>query len=52
VDEVGGGAGDAARRKWVSERDGVNRYIVRNDKIALVFVRSGFADWKLSELRL
>lgn len=38
--------------KWVAERDGVNRYIVRNDKVALVFVRSGFADWKLSELRL
>lgn len=38
--------------KWVTERDGVNRYIVRNDKIALVFVRNGFADWKLSEFRL
>lgn len=41
-----------ARPKWVSERDGVNRYIVRNDKIALVFVRNGFADWKLSGFRL
>ncbi|KQZ26250.1 DUF2939 domain-containing protein [Duganella sp. Root1480D1] len=40
------------RPKWVTERDGVNRYIVRNDKIALVFVRNGFADWKLSEFRL
>ena len=38
--------------KWLTEREGVNRYIVRNDKIALVFVRSGFADWKLSEFRL
>lgn len=38
--------------KWVGERDGVNRYVVRNDKIALVFVRNGFADWKLSGLRL
>lgn len=36
------------RPKWVTERDGVNRYIVRNDRIALVFVRHGFADWKLS----
>lgn len=44
-------AGDA-KPKWVTERDGVNRYIVRNDKIALVFVRNGFADWKLSEFRL
>ncbi|MGW8389532.1 DUF2939 domain-containing protein [Pseudoduganella sp. HUAS MS19] len=41
-----------AKPKWVAEREGVNRYIVRNDKIALVFVRNGFADWKLSELRL
>lgn len=41
-----------AKPKWVAERDGVNRYVVHNDKIALVFVRSGFADWKLSELRL
>lgn len=41
-----------AKPKWVTERDGVNRYIIRNDKIALVFVRNGFADWKLSELRL
>lgn len=38
--------------KWVSEHQGVNRYIIHNDKIALVLVRSGFADWKLSELRL
>jgi hypothetical protein len=45
-------APDEAKPKWVSERDGVNRYVVRNDRIALVFVRSGFADWKLSELRL
>ncbi|WP_426166709.1 DUF2939 domain-containing protein [Pseudoduganella sp. R-34] len=42
----------AAKPKWVTERDGVDRYIVRNDKIALVFVRNGFADWKLSEFRL
>jgi len=41
-----------AKPKWVTERDGVNRYIIRNDKIALVFVRNGFADWKLSELHL
>jgi len=41
-----------AKPKWMAERDGINRYIVRNDKVALVFVRSGFADWKLSELRL
>lgn len=41
-----------ATPKWLAERDGVNRYVVRNDKIALVLVRSGFADWKLSELRL
>lgn len=41
-----------AKPKWVAERDGANRYIVHNDKVALVFVRSGFADWKLSELRL
>jgi hypothetical protein len=40
------------RPKWVTEREGANRYIVRNDKIALVFVRNGFADWKLSEFRL
>ena len=40
-----------ARRAWVTEREGVNRYLIRNDKTALVFVRSGFADWKLSELR-
>lgn len=40
-----------ARRPWVTEREGVNRYIIRNEKIALVFARSGFADWKLSELR-
>ena len=40
------------KAKWLTEREGVNRYIVRNDKIALVFVRSGFADWKLSEFRL
>ena len=38
--------------KWLTEREGVNRYIIRNDKIALVLVRNGFADWKLSELRL
>ncbi|SFF62064.1 Protein of unknown function [Duganella sp. CF458] len=38
--------------KWITERDGVNRYIVRNDKVALVFIRNGFADWKLSEFRL
>jgi len=38
--------------KWVTEREGVNRYIIRNDKIALVLVRNGFADWKLTELRL
>lgn len=41
-----------SKPKWVTEREGVNRYIVRNEKIALVLVRSGFADWKLSELRL
>ena len=40
-----------ARPAWVSQREGVNRYIVQNDRIALVFVRNGFADWKLSELR-
>ncbi|XLZ68864.1 DUF2939 domain-containing protein [Massilia sp. SR12] len=40
-----------ARHAWVTEREGVNRYIIRNDKTALVFVRGGFADWKLSELR-
>jgi hypothetical protein len=45
-------ASGEAKPKWATERDGVNRYIVRNDKIALVFVRNGFADWKLSELRL
>ncbi|HEY0589300.1 MAG TPA: DUF2939 domain-containing protein [Pseudoduganella sp.] len=45
-------ASGEAKPKWATERDGVNRYIVRNDKIALVFVRHGFADWKLSELRL
>jgi len=45
-------ASGEAKPKWVTERDGVNRYIVRNDKVALVFVRNGFADWKLSELRL
>lgn len=38
--------------KWLTEREGVNRYVIRNDKIALVLVRNGFADWKLSELRL
>lgn len=38
--------------KWVSGHEGVNRYVIHNDKIALVLVRSGFADWKLSELRL
>jgi hypothetical protein len=38
--------------KWVSEREGVNRYVVHNDHIALVLVRNGFADWKLSEMRL
>lgn len=38
--------------KWVAEREGVNRYVIRNDRIALVLVRNGFADWKLSELRL
>ncbi len=41
-----------SKPKWVTEREGVNRYVIRNDKIALVLVRSGFADWKLSELRL
>jgi len=45
-------ASGEAKPKWVTERDGVNRYIIRNDKIALVFVRNGFADWKLSELHL
>jgi hypothetical protein len=43
---------DESKPKWVTEREGVNRYIIRNDKIALVLVRSGFADWKLSELHL
>ncbi|WP_051293909.1 DUF2939 domain-containing protein [Pseudoduganella violaceinigra] len=38
--------------KWVTEREGVNRYIVRNEKVALVFIRSGFCDWKLSEFRM
>lgn len=38
--------------KWAAEHDGVNRYIVHNDRISLVLVRSGFADWKLAELRL
>lgn len=45
-------ASGEAKPKWETERDGVNRYIIRNDKIALVFVRNGFADWKLSELHL
>ena len=45
-------ASGEAKPKWVTEREGANRYIVRNDKVALVFVRNGFADWKLSELRL
>ncbi|MTW12936.1 DUF2939 domain-containing protein [Pseudoduganella eburnea] len=38
--------------KWVTEREGINRFVVHNDKISLVLVRNGFADWKLSELRL
>ena len=42
----------AARTKWLGERAGGNRHKRRQDKIALVFVRNGFADWKLSELRL
>lgn len=47
------GHGDDAKaqRAWITEREGVNRYIIRNDKTALVFARSGFADWKLNELR-
>ncbi len=40
------------RTPWTTGREGVNRYVVRNDKIALVLVRNGFADWKLSEIRL
>ena len=43
---------EAPPPKWETARDGVNRYIVSSDKIALVFVRNGFADWKLTELRL
>jgi hypothetical protein len=43
---------DAARPQWTTAREGVNRYIVQNDRIALVFLRNGFADWKLSEIRL
>lgn len=45
-----GGDADAGRA-WVTQREGVNRYIIRNEKIAIVFTRSGFADWKLNELR-
>ena len=41
-----------SKPNWVAEREGVNRYIVRNDHISLVLVRNGFADWKLSEMRL
>jgi hypothetical protein len=48
-----GSDGEGERKTpWTTEREGVNRYVVRNDKVALVLVRNGFADWKLSEIRL
>jgi hypothetical protein len=44
---------------WTVERNGVNRMMVRvadgksmEDSLALVFERSGFASWKLTEVRL
>lgn len=49
--EAGEPERDDTRTPWESQREGVNRYVVHNDKIALVFVRHGFADWKLRELR-
>ncbi len=46
--------------QWQSERKGVNKYIAyalkpgqpEDQRIALVLERSGFANWKLTEIRL
>lgn len=46
--------------KWASARDGFNRFVVYpvkegetvDERVSAVFVRSGFADWKLSELQM
>lgn len=58
----GGGAADAPEKdvQWSVDRKGVNRVIARGaqgeasleDSPDFVFDRSGFADWKLTEIRL
>jgi hypothetical protein len=37
--------------KWTYEREGMGVFVARS-KDAFVLVRHGFADWKLSEIRL
>lgn len=47
-------------QKWETRREGLNRFVVYPDiegepddeRVSAVFMRSGFATWKLSELRI
>lgn len=55
-----GGAGSDEKPKWTTERKGVDKYIAHggradapvNEQIGLILERSGFATWKLTEVRL
>lgn len=56
-------SGPGVRVKWAYERSGVNKFVayaidsenihaLTTDRLGIVFERSGFSDWKLTEIRL
>ena len=49
-----GGQDNGERRKtvWHTERQGFDTILFRADRMALVMQRRGFADWKLTDIRL
>ena len=61
--QTGGASESSGKAEWSYERKGANKLIAyatdpqrpdapANDRLGIVFQRTGFADWKLTEVRL